>query len=79
LTGILNNLEMICVTEVDFSNSYLTKDPRNGKIRNNIDHIYISNSLVKKMKHIHVGAWDHFTGECKYMSDHNGVFIEFEI
>jgi len=26
-----------------------------------------------------VGAWDHFTEDGKYMSDHNGVYVAFEI
>lgn len=79
LTGILKNLEMTCVTEVDFSVNYLTKDPRSGRTRSNIDHICVSNSLINRMNSCQAGAWDHFTREGKYMSDHNGVFIEFEI
>lgn len=79
LTGILKNLEMTCVTEVDFTGDYLTKDPRTGRTRSNIDHICISNSLINRMNGYNVGAWDHFTREGKYMSDHNGVLIDFEI
>jgi hypothetical protein len=53
--------------------------PKTGRIRNNIDHICISNSMIEKMKDYRVAVWNHFTGEDRYMSDHNGVFFEFEI
>ena len=78
LTNILNNLDLNCVTEIDFSKEYLTVDPKKGKTRNNIDHICISEELLKIMTMHKVGAWDHFTEDGKYMSDHNGVYLEFE-
>ena len=77
LSEILQKLDLTCVTEFDFSIEHLTADPKNGKIRNNIDHICISSSLLTKMKSFQVGAWNHFTEEGKYMSDHNGVCFEF--
>ena len=77
LSIILNKLDLKCVTEIDFSEKYLTADSK-GKIRNNIDHICISNKLINQMKSHEVGAWNHFTEYGKNMSDHNGVFIEFE-
>ncbi|WP_304064138.1 endonuclease/exonuclease/phosphatase family protein [Pedobacter glucosidilyticus] len=79
LSELLMKLDLKCMTEIDFSEKYLTKDPKKGKIRNNIDHICISNSLIKQMKTYEVGAWNHFTEQGKFMSDHNGVYIEFEI
>ncbi len=79
LTEILSNLDLKCVTEIDFSQKYLTKDPKKEKVRNNIDHICISNQLIRHMGKYEVGAWNHFTEQGKFMSDHNGVFIEFEI
>jgi exonuclease III len=79
LTDLLKELDINCVTEIDFSEKYLSKDPKKGKIRNNIDHICISNNLLNQMKMHKVGAWNHFTEQGKFMSDHNGVFIEFEI
>lgn len=79
LTEILLNLDLQCVTEIDFSQKYLSKDPKKGKVRNNIDHICISNTVINQMKKYEVGAWNHFTEQGKFMSDHNGVFIEFEI
>jgi len=79
LTGILKDLDMTCVTEGDFSGRHLTEDPKTGRIRNNIDHICISNSLLKRMKDYRASAWDHFSGDGRYMSDHNGVYIDFDI
>jgi endonuclease/exonuclease/phosphatase family metal-dependent hydrolase len=79
LTDLLMSMDLKCVTEIDFSKKYLTEDPKNGKIRNNIDHICISNSLLSQLKSYNVGAWNQFTEKGVFMSDHNGVFIEFEI
>jgi exonuclease III len=78
LTEILKELELNCVTEIDFSKNYLTEDPKKGKVRNNIDHICVSNSLINKLKSYNVGAWNHFTENRQFMSDHNGVYLEFE-
>lgn len=78
LTNILNEIDLKCVTEIDFSLKYLTEDPIKKKIRNNIDHICVSNNLLKEMKNIEVGAWNNFTENGEFMSDHNGVYIEFE-
>jgi len=78
LSDYLNKLHLTCVTEGDLS-AFLHPDPIKNKIRNNIDHICVSNSLLEEMKQYKVGAWDHFNEEGKYMSDHNGVFITFEL
>ncbi len=78
LTQLLQELKMTCVTEIDFSKNYLTKDPRKGKTRNNIDHICVSNSLMDKLKDYNVGAWNHFTENGQLMSDHNGIYFKFE-
>lgn len=78
LTDLLEDLSLKCVTEIDFSENYLTEDPKKGKTRNNIDHICISKDLLDRMRSYEVGAWDHFTNQGKYMSDHNGVYFEFE-
>lgn len=78
LTNLLIETDLECVTEIDFSEKYLTEDPIKKKIRNNIDHICVSKSLLKKMNNIEVGAWNNFTENGEYMSDHNGVYIEFE-
>ena len=79
LTNLLIETDLECVTEIDFSEKYLTEDPIKKKIRNNIDHICISRNLLNQMKNYEVGAWNHFTEQGKFMSDHNGVYIEFEI
>jgi len=79
LTDLLKETDLKCVTEIDFSKEFLTEDPKKGKTRNNIDHICVSNSLLNQMKTYEVGAWNHFTEQGKFMSDHNGVYIEFEI
>ena len=78
LTNLLIEIDLECVTEIDFSEKYLTEDPIKKKIRNNIDHICISKSLLKEMNKMEVGAWNNFTENGEYMSDHNGVYIEFE-
>lgn len=78
LTNLLIETDLECVTEIDFSEKYLTEVPIKKKIRNNIDHICVSKSLLKKMNNIEVGAWNNFTENGEYMSDHNGVYIEFE-
>jgi endonuclease/exonuclease/phosphatase family metal-dependent hydrolase len=79
LTDLLNKLDLKCVTEIDFSEKYLTEDPIKNKIRSNIDHICISNNILNQMKQYEVGAWNHFTQQGQYMSDHNGVYITFEM
>jgi type I restriction-modification system DNA methylase subunit len=62
-----------------FSEKYLTEDPIKNKIRSNIDHICISNNILNQMKQYEVGAWNHFTQQGQYMSDHNGIYITFEM
>ncbi len=80
LTQALEICNLRCVTEEDFGkNGKLHKDPKKGYPRRNIDHICISNSLLDKLNNIYIGAWDHFTENGKYMSDHNGVFIDFNL
>ena len=78
LSDYLSQLDLTCITECDLS-SFLHIDPIKHKVRNNIDHICISNTFIRKVKGYQVGAWDHFTEQGKYMSDHNGVFVIFEI
>ena len=78
LTNLLNEIDLECVTEIDFSEKYLTEDPIKKKIRNNIDHICVSKNLLNEMNKMEVGAWNNFTENGEFMSDHNGVYIEFE-
>lgn len=79
LTDLLEKNDLTCVTEIDFSDKFLTEDPKKGKIRSNIDHICISNTLINKFENYNVGAWNHFLVDGKYMSDHNGVYVELDI
>jgi hypothetical protein len=77
MTMALEICNLSCVTTEDFAESgKLSKDPKKGTVRRNIDHICISTDWKEKLK-IDIGAWDHFTGDGKYMSDHNGVYLEF--
>lgn len=70
----LEKSNLQCITEENFGKSgKLRIDPSKGFPRNNIDHICISNGFFSE---IEVGAWDHFTEDSKYMSDHNGVYID---
>lgn len=78
LTDYLNQLHLTCLTEGDFS-SFLHPDPIKKKIRHNIDHICVSKAFLRKVRQYQVGAWDHFNEEGKYMSDHNGVYVSFEL
>lgn len=77
LTTALNNNKLTCLTGLDFGKTHLRIDPNKGKVRRNVDHICVSNHLLINLKNLQVGAWDHFTDEGEYMSDHNGVFIDF--
>ena len=78
LTKKLNESNLLCVSEKDFSEEYLTKDPRKGTIRKNIDHICVSKSWFEKVESFEVGAWNNFNEEGKLLSDHNGVFMYFD-
>ena len=51
----------------------LSVDPKKGLARANIDHICISAGYFQN---IEVGAWDHFSEDGAYMSDHNAVFVD---
>lgn len=76
LTQKLLDNGLVCITESDFGFSgYLTPDPKKQKIRRNIDHICISRSPSLEMDY-QVGAWDHFTDDGFFMSDHNGVYVD---
>jgi exonuclease III len=79
LTTELNKNKTECITEVDFSLEFLMPDPKTEKIRKNIDHICVSNSLLSDVNNLIVGAWNNFDSENNYMSDHNGVYVDFEM
>lgn len=78
LTQALEICDLCCITEEDFGeNGKLQPDPKKGYPRRNIDHICISNSFHENLSSISIGAWDHFTDEGTYMTDHNGVYLDF--
>lgn len=74
LTEQLSKSGLICLTTEDFgANKKLKIDPKKGWHRNNIDHICVTQHLFEIIK---VGAWDHFTDDGVYLSDHNGVYVD---
>lgn len=76
LTEVLTDLEMECVTEEHFGNAGKLKvDPITAKTRNNIDHICVTRDRFNIES---IGAWDHFTPNGDYLSDHNGVYVDLE-
>lgn len=79
LSDELDKNNLVCVSGIDFSSTgQLSPDPKKGTVRRNIDHICISKDFIEKMGDYKIGAWDHFTDDGKYMSDHNGVYLEFK-
>ena len=73
-------LGLQCLTGIDFQKTgHLSRDPIKGKVRRNIDHIVVRNNWLDLVNYYEVGAWDHFTQDGIYMSDHNGVYVDFEI
>ncbi len=71
----LSRNHLTCLTTENFgTNGKLKIDPLKGWVRNNIDHICM---IDRAFRVIHVGAWDHFTESAIYMSDHNGVYVDF--
>jgi exonuclease III len=80
LTNQLKENGLRCVTETDFAKTeQLNLDKKKGKIRRNIDHICVSSNWLNSIQHYTIGAWDHFNEEGYYMSDHNGVYMDFDL
>ena len=74
LSSVLKQNNMHCLTEENFALSgKLNTDPAKGKARNNIDHICLYQCHLQPE---YIGAWDHFTNDGVYLSDHNGVFVD---
>lgn len=74
LSKELRRNKLICLTEENFGISgKLSEDPKKGFPRANIDHICISAGYFQNFE---IGAWDHFSEDGTYMSDHNGVFVD---
>lgn len=68
-----------CISEGDFENNHLTADPKRQVVKKNIDHICVSTNFISALKSYKVSAWNHFTEHGIYLSDHNGVYVDFEI
>jgi hypothetical protein len=70
-----NGLE--CLTTEDFAVAgKVGIDPVKGYARNNIDHICATSGAFVVES---VGAWDHFTKDNVFMSDHNGVYVDLTL
>ena len=73
----LTKNKLSCLTTENFGAAGKLKiDPAKGWARNNIDHICVSN---KAFRTEYLGAWDHFTEDGKYLSDHNGVYVDLSL
>ncbi len=80
LTKKLKETKLNCLTGIDFSKTkQLSIDAKKGKVRRNIDHICVSANWLDSLKNYRIGAWNNFDKNGTYMSDHNGVYFEFEI
>ena len=74
LSEALHRNDLDCLTEEDFGKTgKLRLDPKKDRARNNVDHICLSRGSFNVD---YVGAWDHFTGNGIYLSDHNGVYVD---
>jgi hypothetical protein len=72
----LSRNRLSCLTTENFGfTGKLNIDPEKGWARNNVDHICMTENAFRV---IHVDAWDHFDGTGRYLSDHNGVYADFE-
>ncbi|MFN8237247.1 MAG: hypothetical protein U0T77_03680 [Chitinophagales bacterium] len=79
LTEKLAKSRLKCLTEQNQIEKFLSIDSKKGNKRNNIDHICASEKLINICTDISVSAWNHFTEDGRYMSDHNGVAVQFII
>lgn len=80
LSDELTRNNLTCVTEIDFeATGQLTIDPKKNKVRRNVDHIAVSSDWINKFDRYEIGAWDHFTLDGLFLSDHNGVCLDFEL
>ncbi|MEO8198636.1 MAG: endonuclease/exonuclease/phosphatase family protein, partial [Thermoanaerobaculia bacterium] len=76
LSTALSRNNLTCLTTENFgAREKLQPDPSKGWPRNNIDHICITENAFRVVQ---VGAWDHFDLSGRYLSDHNGVFVDIE-
>lgn len=70
----LKRNRLTCLTSEDFElTGKLDIDPIKGYVRSNIDHICMTDDALSVLN---VGAWNHFTENNIFMSDHNGVYVD---
>ena len=70
----LKRNQLICLTTEDFGlTGKLDVDTVKGYVRSNIDHICVTTSAFSVES---VGAWNHFTKDNVFMTDHNGVYAD---
>lgn len=70
----LERNQLACLTSEDFRLAgKLSVDPVKKFVRSNIDHICATRDAFRVCS---IGAWDHFTKDIVFMSDHNGVYVD---
>lgn len=76
LSAELSRNHLTCLTTENFGcTGKLKADQKTNWARNNIDHICMTENAFSV---VNVDAWDHFNAEGKYLSDHNGVYVDIE-
>lgn len=70
LTQALSDNGLVCLTEENF------RAAKNLNYRNSVDHICLS---AHRAAHLAVGAWDEKDEQGRRLSDHNGVWVEFDL
>jgi endonuclease/exonuclease/phosphatase family metal-dependent hydrolase len=69
-----NHLKCLTIENFELTGK-LDIDPVKGYVRSNIDHICVTDNFFSMET---VGAWNHFTTEHVFMSDHNGVYVDLQ-
>jgi endonuclease/exonuclease/phosphatase family metal-dependent hydrolase len=72
LSETLERNNLTCLTEINYK---LKPDPKNGWPRNNVDHICMTRGAFSVVAS---EAWNHFTEDGIYLSDHNGVYVDLQ-
>jgi endonuclease/exonuclease/phosphatase family metal-dependent hydrolase len=76
LDKALANSSLECLTEADFGKEGMLKpDPKKKYPRSNVDHICVTRGFAPRRAEAF--AWDHFTESGNFLSDHNGVYVDF--
>lgn len=76
LSETLERNNLTCLTEENYGeHGKLKSDPKKGRPRNNVDHICMTRGAFSVVAS---EAWDHFTEDEIYLSDHNGVYVDLQ-